>query len=165
MEHPASPTWKPAAPSIFYLAVMRWLMECPVISVIRFLQGWHGQISAKPTMVMVLRLPQAKENLFKKHGHQPDRQRVQLTGRNEKGEWQTAAAKEYTDSMNKAIALSFLQAFDNSVQVMPPAESDPVPDLDQMFSSYYVQHDRYDPEQANNVMGQDFARLNRRSML
>eukprot|EP00933_Yihiella_yeosuensis_P025015 TRINITY_DN19398_c0_g1_i2.p1 TRINITY_DN19398_c0_g1~~TRINITY_DN19398_c0_g1_i2.p1 ORF type:complete len:166 (+),score=7.24 TRINITY_DN19398_c0_g1_i2:65-499(+) len=119
LEHPAPAEWFPACPSIYYLCFVMWLNTTKLINFVKFEQGRHGQIAVKPTQVIALRLPTAKKHLNTKYGHQPPLPKRKLYGKRENGEWSTTAAKEYPDSMNKAIAYSFLDTVKEAQLVTP----------------------------------------------
>jgi hypothetical protein len=56
---------------------------------------------------LCLRLPSIHNYLYKKQGNFPDKPKVQeMHGKNEKGEWNTTAAKEYPPSLCLAVALA-----------------------------------------------------------
>ena len=96
VEHPAEPTWKPQAASIFRLAVTSWLKKAPGVQIVKVSQGIHGQISEKPTELLALRTPTLKQHVLRRQGHYEPREPIHsLTGRNDDGTFRTAAAKEY----------------------------------------------------------------------
>ena len=86
LEHPTAPVWKPAAPSIWYLAALNWIDLCPGVKKHCFNQGKHGQIAKKPTTFLTLRLPTIGRYLDKPQGSYAPLERVeQMFGKNHLG--------------------------------------------------------------------------------
>ena len=108
LEHPAEPKDADLA-SIWRLPLLRFLQTLPEVELITFAQGLLGADSPKPTALMSLRLPGLMHAL---HSHRVCRElpRATTIGKDSEGAYRTAALKEYTPAMCRALARAFLQS-------------------------------------------------------
>ena len=125
IEHPAEPEKDASAASIWRLPLLKAMMKLPGVEFIKFSQGLMGAKSAKPTHLLLLRLPQFLQCLHM-HRVRTDILTAASIGRNCQGQWSTAALKEYPPALCKAAAHSFFQAIssrkvDNEVSDPPEA--------------------------------------------
>ncbi len=96
MEHPAPPTWKPNAPSSFYLPELRWLRTLDDVGFDIFDQCMLDAPSVKPTALIHVNFPQVSNQLAcMPNACRCDRshQHVGLIGHAEDGTFKTAPAK------------------------------------------------------------------------
>ncbi len=108
IEHPATTTWTPfPVASSFELPVTRLVTSLPEVDKFTFDQCVTGQGSRKPTTLLLLRMPETREDLQTLGNagqcncaspHQA------ATGRDEQGRFKTTALKTYTSRLNEAIA-------------------------------------------------------------
>ena len=68
LEHPRQPKLLVLAASIWKLSYVKWMLQSPAVEVYSFEQGKHGQVSRKPTSVLLVRLAAVKEYLSKYQG-------------------------------------------------------------------------------------------------
>ena len=110
LEHPACQLFKPHIASIWYLPYIRWLVGAPAAQLHKFRQIVHGQKSAKPTMLLTVRLQSLTKYIHTKQCDEGFQKVVVggLHGRNEDGSWRTTSAREYPPSMCKAIATAIV---------------------------------------------------------
>eukprot|EP00438_Fugacium_kawagutii_P024345 Skav222445 [mRNA] locus=scaffold993:74343:79400:+ [translate_table: standard] len=102
LEHPAEPEGA-AMPSIWKLPAIRALRRHPSVRVTRILQGHFGAVTAKPTMLLTVNLPNIETMLWD--------QRLTETipagssiGKNADGTYKTSPLKEYPPGLCKALA-------------------------------------------------------------
>ena len=110
IEHPAKATWTPfPVASSFELPVTRLVTSLPEVDKFTFDQCVTGQLSRKPTtlLLLLLRMPETKGDLQTlgnagrcncASSHQA------ATGRDEQGRFKTTVLKTYTSRLNEAIA-------------------------------------------------------------
>ena len=165
IEHPAVPS-RVRAPSIWKLSHVQWLLRSPAVTSRTFKQSVHGQIAAKPTTFLLLRLDGISKYLYSFQGHSVPLARVQqLHGRNASGAWNTAAAKEYPPSLCRAIACAVKDSIDGR-QDLGVNAGDLVgvgvasEDLWRMYGHFYQQFDVYDPASVSTTIGADCALFN-----
>ena len=161
---------------------MQWLLRSPAVTRRTFRQSVHGQISAKPTTFLLLRLDGISKYLYSFQGQSVPLARVQaLHGRDDTGAWHTAGAKEYPPSLCRAIACAIKDSVDDrrgvdgervvaggvgsGLGVGAPSVDDDggvgaVDDCWREYGHFYQQLDMYDPACASNVMGADCALFN-----
>ena len=60
LEHPRQPKLPVRAASIWKLSYVKWMLQSPAVEVYSFEQGKHGQVSPKPTSVLLVRLAAVK---------------------------------------------------------------------------------------------------------
>eukprot|EP00438_Fugacium_kawagutii_P004994 Skav215291 [mRNA] locus=scaffold2522:218059:220614:- [translate_table: standard] len=111
LEHPAPRTHEPTPSSpmpwcIWDSAFIKQLMLAGDINLLTFMQGPLGRPYPKPTCLLHARLPGLAAALFSEYD-KTWRPTERLGGRNDAGEWRTAAAKIYPERMCKALALQF----------------------------------------------------------
>ena len=107
IEHPAEPDEQCAA-SIWRLPLVRAILRLPHTELLRFSQGLMGAKSSKPTHLLLLNLPQF---VFCLHANRVRTEipRTTTIGKDQSGQWQTAALKEYPPAFCKAISHAFYQ--------------------------------------------------------
>ena len=111
MEHPAASTYLPLAPSIWRLPYTISLAEAPCNGLITFRQRIHGQVSAKPTTLLLVRLnSQLAKYIFRPQVPFEVKPITTLGGLGADGKFTTAAAKVYPPSMCCAIAKAAIDA-------------------------------------------------------
>ena len=110
VEHPQYPVWKRGQQeaSIWTMDVIRYLRSLECMAVLSFDQCTCGGESVKPTTLLLLRLPDVREQLLKK-GHMgrcPHRSGAHkaLRGKTEESHYNTAKAKIYPPGLNAALA-------------------------------------------------------------
>ena len=116
IEHPAQPR-EPGKASIWRLPLVCKLAEHPCVFRHDFCQGPLGQVSLKPTSLLLLRLPSLPLRLRERAapGYIAPAPRM---GKQEDGSWATAPLKEYPSGMCAAIADAIV---DTLIQRAPPA--------------------------------------------
>ena len=163
MEHPSEAYWDCSSASIWKLSIIKLLVKAPSVKLHRFDQGIHGQVSQKPTSPLTLRAPTIDRYL---HQNQlPDSQPMSkpqepLIGQNDAGQWNTAAAKEYTPSFCLALAKTvhdILQS--NFLQREQVPHSGPV-EWPNGFEILSAPLDIYDPDCPQQEMGYDYSHYN-----
>ena len=112
LEHPAEPLDLPGAASIWKLPIMQVLMQLSGVRRVKFAQGLMGARTAKPTELLCINLPQIISFLHAQRVRK-DLPAGQAVGRDAHGGWKTAPLKEYPPALCKAMANSFLAAFDS----------------------------------------------------
>ena len=108
LEHPAGPSHdeKHRKWSIWQSAFALRALRDPQIARIQFLQGPLGRPFAKPTGLLVSRLPLLARSLYR--GYQPGwKASVRLGGKSDDGKWKTHAAKEYPEAMCRILAREY----------------------------------------------------------
>lgn len=165
MEHPAEAFWSPASPSIWRLDITKVLRLSKAVCLHRFDQSVHGQVSQKPTNLLALRAPTLANYLYsyQLHDTAPLPVIAALTGKDAKGQWKTAQAKEYPPSLCKALALTIHDIVSTPTADRTPAEPDPSAPWPAGFEQLTAPYDAYDPLTCNQQLGQDYAHLNRTS--
>ena len=129
IEHPAEPS-EPGLCSIWRLPIMRRILRHPRAWKHRFNQGPLGQVSLKPTELLLLRLGTLAGHLREladpAYVASPPR-----VGRLEDGTWATARLKEYPTRMCLGIARAIRDEVDSRNVVAPalPEDSAAVRDL------------------------------------
>ena len=104
MEHPARPP-KPESVSIWQVEETQILQEAPCSDMLTFHQSIHGAESKKPTTLLTVRMQKLRKHIYKNQlGEEESKGMITLLGKDEKGKFRTARAKEYPPSLNKAIA-------------------------------------------------------------
>jgi hypothetical protein len=156
-EHPVDSYWVEGAPSIWKLPEVLLVGGAPCSEFVDFKQGLHGQISPKPTTLMVLRLPTLRGHISRPQCPFPAvADSGPLRGKDAQGRWRTAPAKEYPSSMCKALAMSFIDAVDLMHSgPSPAAVCDPA--NDQVLADLRVFFVAHDPYSVDGIMGADCA--------
>eukprot|EP00435_Cladocopium_sp_Y103_P008907 s549_g2.t1 len=102
LEHPKG-EWDHAEKWCIWLAgLVRWLLLGPELELCTFLQGPLGQVSAKPTTLLLGRLMQIPAKIFGRYDLSW-RPKGQLMGKDADG-WRTAKAKVYPSKLCQCIA-------------------------------------------------------------
>ena len=112
IEHPAIPTWRLEAVSIWFLRITRALIAAPCVSEFEIDQCEHGQVSKSPTHLLAVRLPTLEVILRDtpgsgscSHGsHQS------LRGVSQEGHFRTAQKKQYPSGLCRCFARAFVDA-------------------------------------------------------
>ena len=117
LEHPVEPE-EAGRCSIWRLPVVRAICTHPDVRRIRVRQGPLGQPSAKPTHLMALRLPTLAQRLQDEADPQW-RPAMVAVGQDERGEWRTAALKEYPPRMCRGIAWAVRDALRSAEEAGP----------------------------------------------
>ena len=165
IEHPATPIWQPNHTelcSIWKTQELQILTSLPTNSKYTFKQSIHGQIASKPTTFFTSRIDKdiIIKNLYRNHNtcHKPEQTNhtFQIGIDQKNKQFNTAQLKEYPPSLNKAIALIFLQQINrnrlNTNHLTPPKE--PETQYIQQFKHYHIPYDEYETQQFQ--MGQDY---------
>ena len=158
IEHPAIPTWRPEAVSIWFLRVVRALAAAPCVAEMEVDQCEFGQVSKSPTHLLAVRLP-ALETLLRdtpgggvcSHGSHPP-----LSGVDSDGRFRTARKKQYPSELCRRFALAFVDALVPAVATDSTCCSGLAPE----FDVFNVPFDGYEQgaEAATGVHDQpDFA--------
>ena len=115
--------------SIWRLPILRLLLQFPGMRLVHLSQGLFGAPSPKPTTLLVLRLSTLERTL---HEGMLCSKLVfsTTTGKDEKGNFNTAPLKEYPPGLCRAIAHSFGTDFSDSVTCV---EHSDYPDLPTSF--------------------------------
>ncbi len=157
MEHPAPPTWKPNAPSSFYLPELKWLRNLGEAGFDIFDQCMLGAPSVKPTALLHANFPQVSDRIADMpNACRCDRshQHIALIGRAEDGTFKTAPAKQYPGPMNHLLALS---SVDFCKRRLLPGE----PSWDDFtgtdLAAFYVPLDPFCVDQQLGLYGADFS--------
>ena len=114
LEHPQYACWlgRPL-PSIWRLEPIRLLKRLHCVSVISFDQCTLGAPSRKPTTLLLVRLPGVRDSIRAAgdHGrcHHARGAHLALVGREARGAFRTAAAKEYPPGLCQVVARGFVQ--------------------------------------------------------
>ena len=109
IEHPQEPD-DASRPSIWRLELLRVLSRMRGVELIDMAQGLLGAPSPKPTRLLALNLPQLRQEL-RDHHITTDLPKRSAIGKAEDGTWKTSPLKEYPPAMNRALAMSFCQWF------------------------------------------------------
>ena len=110
LEHPGYPHWamhlQPA--SIWRVPLVQQMLALPEIEPCPFDQCVTGQVSVKPTTLMLVRLPEVKSALLTLgHGgrcHHGAGAHTASCGKDERGKWRTAQLKVYTPHLCSVLA-------------------------------------------------------------
>ncbi len=159
MEHPAAAVYRPQAPSIWRLPFLSKWVECtPAVELVTFNQGLHGQVSRKPTTLLLVRMKkEISSYIFRPQVPLLATAQTSLGGLDESGNFKTAIAKVYPPSMCLAIAKA-------AIDVVTCASNDPVVSTNEDWhredqctdlQPYYTPFDAYTEE---GQMGRDYAR-------
>ena len=127
LEHPAEPDDEDLC-SIWRLEVTLALRRHPDVVRLLVNQGPLGQPHVKPTHLLCLRLPSLRQRL----ADEADpmwRAGAAAVGRNERGEWRTAALKEYPPMMCRAFAYGIRDAIAGAAVLHAKEEAGSVRDL------------------------------------
>lgn len=152
IEHPAEAVHMPQAASVWKLPQIHQLLLAGAKK-ITMLQGLYGAVSAKPTTFAVFSLRAFEECLVRWRQRNADaRKWIRLTGKNEKGEFNTMAAKAYPRALNMVLAESFVQRLIQLRASADVLDVDEVPGLLQA-----VEEIREAQRCSGSVMGYDFA--------
>ena len=145
LEHPAEPTDQCLA-AIWKLPVMRMLLSFPEFQKMRVLQGLFGAKSAKPTDLLLLRLPHAVHifHSWRTTVNPPKGGTIGKDGH----EFKTSSLKEYPPALCGAIAETFLDALTCT----------PVQSAVEMPRDFLATATRLNCTDFGSVIGQDFAR-------
>ena len=109
-EHPSPSKTVQQASSIWKLSYTQWLQVSPAIVAHHFNQGPHGQVSTKPTTFLCLRLPTIDRYLHKYQGGEKKQKAGILQGTDTTGAFRTKDAKEYPESLNRAISNAIIDS-------------------------------------------------------
>ena len=124
LEHPAEPP-RAASPSIWKLAIFRYLAKQNQVKKLTIMQGYYGAASAKPTTLMFTHPPDGLERLFQDSRTQETLPLKASIGRQSDGSFATAGLKTYPSGLCSAIALawghSFLKRTPIDIDMKPPA--------------------------------------------
>eukprot|EP00438_Fugacium_kawagutii_P016181 Skav225033 [mRNA] locus=scaffold2061:194267:195232:+ [translate_table: standard] len=107
LEHPRGPQSAELRWCIWFSAFLRQWLLAPGVYIVQFLQGPLGQISAKPTTLLVGRLPGLAARLFAAY-QKGWKATASLGGKDSQGAWKTARAKEYPTALCKVLAEEFV---------------------------------------------------------
>eukprot|EP00435_Cladocopium_sp_Y103_P011666 s1008_g3.t1 len=112
LEHPAEPHDLADAASIWRLPMLRLIELLPGVERVTFAQGLMGAKTAKPTELLCVNLPHIMRFLH------ANRVRTEIpygqsVGKNSDGKWHTAALKEYSPALCKAMADAIRAVFDS----------------------------------------------------
>ena len=121
VEHPAEPD-EPQAASIWKLPVMLALLQAPGVQRLRLSQGLFGALTAKPTELLTINMPDLPLFL-NKWRTRPELPKGQAIGLTEEGFFRTALLKEYPPALCGALAEAFrvqLDLLDVKDTEMPP---------------------------------------------
>ena len=134
LEHPKDPEDDKIV-SIWRLPVVQMILQLPGFRLVHLSQGLFGAPSPKPTTLMVLRLHSLEKHL---HTGMLSAKLAygETTGRDTKGNFNTAPLKEYPPGFCKAMARSFHHDFCTDCTSM---EYGARPDLPTSFSKLCVQ--------------------------
>ena len=134
LEHPKDPEEETTV-SIWRLPVVQMLLQLPGLRLVHLSQGLFGAPSPKPTTLLVLRLHSLEKYL---HEGMPCTKLIYgaTTGRDTKGNFNTAPLKEYPPGFCKAMAHSFNHEFCTDCTSM---EYSARPDLPSSFSKLCAQ--------------------------
>ena len=162
LEHPQAPgPDKRCAASIWKLDEMQWLMGASATCKIDFKQGRYGQISAKPTTFLSIRLPSLGRYLQNPPWavHRPEEYQMLGGWDSNTNSWRTNRAKEYPPSLCRAVVTSLVEQIKSIHGRTPPYGNDDLED---------VKHMRYDfdPYDENSIeqhhcIGADFMGFNK----
>ena len=146
-EHPAKSKTVRTAASIWKLSYTRFLQKTPAIQTHTFDQDVHGQISRKPTTFMCLRLATIRQYLYSYQGGEKKLPQGPLIGKSADGTFKSAPAKEYPESLNRAIALAIKDTLDSNLlgrQSHYPTDHE----IDEvtLHHALFQQFDPYNPE-------------------
>eukprot|EP00438_Fugacium_kawagutii_P005626 Skav235144 [mRNA] locus=scaffold1072:78768:88405:- [translate_table: standard] len=130
--------------------VRQWLLA-PEIQTVTFLQGPLGQVSPKPTTLLVGRLPDLPARIYSSYqrGWRPAQY---LGGRTDSGAWKTAKAKEYPVTMCRILAAEF----SSFAQMRPTDTEEAVPAHVQGLIQQLSAWDPYMTDSAAGLMGADY---------
>ena len=136
---------------IWMSAFIKWLSLDPQISTVTFLQGPLGQRFAKPTTMLIGRMPTFAQMVFAQY-ERGWRATEILSGREGKG-WKTSKAKAYPTKLCMVIASSHLQhyaslAFDGE-------EKEPE-EMQELLSKLAQVHDPYNLNAVGITMKADY---------
>ena len=131
LEHPKD-SEDESTVSIWRLPILRLLLQFPGMRLIHLSQGLFGAPSPKPTTLLVLRLPTLERSL---HEGMLCSKLIfgTTTGKDDKGNFNTAPLKEYPPGFCRAIAQSFGTDFSASLTCV---EHGDLPDLPIRFWIY-----------------------------
>ncbi len=157
MEHPAPPTWKPNAPSSFYLPELKWLRNLGEAGFDIFDKFMLGAPSVKPTALLHVNFPQVSDRIADMpNACRCDRshQHISLIGHSEDGTFKTAPAKQYPGPMNHLLALS---SVDFCKRRLIPGEPSWDDFTDTELAAFYVPLDPFCVDQQLGSYGADFS--------
>ena len=155
MEHPACPSWKPHAPSIWRLPELAHLQRCYDMQILSFDQCTCGGISRKPTSLLVANIPSASTLVRALPGRgfcNHSRGHPALIGKTASGTFATTPAKQYPRDMCQLLANMICSFVDRAISFASnvPEWSEVSPDV----RACYVPLDPY----VCNSFGPDYAR-------
>lgn len=134
LEHPALPS-KPGRPSIWLLPWMTELLASQLVTRTLIHQAAFGGVALKPTHLAHCWVPELTTQLHSRKQPIDWSSLISLTGKDQRGSWFTARAKEYPSLLNDVFACSFVmtqkEASDNDKlsAPLPPSLSSIVADL------------------------------------
>ena len=123
LEHPAEPP-KATSVSIWRTPILQMLLRLDAFRLWEFAQGLLGAVSAKPTMMLTLRLPDFGVQI-RQWRVVDDLPKVASIGQGSDGKFNTMVLKEYPPALCGAIASSFrcsLESFPIDAGVQIPCE-------------------------------------------
>ena len=140
------------AASIFKLAYMKWLQNAPAVALHTYRQDAHGQVSQKMSCFLCLRMKTIDQYLYKFNGGEIKPNQGHLVGKDSNGRYLTAQAKEYPESLNRAIALAAADAIRSDIA------SRQAPDFDDQdlsclaeYQRLIMQYDSYVPSHEQKI--------------
>lgn len=150
LEHPAEPD-RPERPSIWKLPWIRALIKKAMLTKTLIYQAYYGGVAWKPTHLVHCWNPRLEHLL--RTGKQPVQwqQLVTLKGRDHRGGWFTARAKEYPGRLNDIFAQSFVQEQRNKTH----CDTAPLPiphDIQQIVDTLLSNH----IDRSHQVMRPDY---------
>ena len=151
LEHPAGDQASTEKWCIWMSSFIKWLSLDPQISTVTFLQGPLGQRFAKPTTMLIGRMPTFAQMVFAQY-ERGWRATEILSGKEGKG-WATSKAKAYPTRLCKVIASSHLQHFAS----LSFEGEDPEPlEIPELLSKLAQVHDPYNPNAVGTRMTADY---------
>ncbi|CAL1169385.1 unnamed protein product [Cladocopium goreaui] len=121
MEHPAAPKKEESA-TIWRTPLLELLLSFEAFQLVEFMQGLLGAITAKPTMILALRLPCLAQQICRWRIVDEVPKGASL-GRGSDGNFKTMILKEYPPALCGALASAFmheLDAFPIDIEVQVP---------------------------------------------
>ena len=146
IEHPQFPTWEKdgAAASIWCMTAIRLLKRLQCVSVVSYDQCVCGAQGRKPTTLLLVRLPKARQDFLSlgwsgRCHHAPGTHQA-LIGKQADGSFQTAKAKIYPEMMNYILgaAMHAFAADMANPAVVTTLPNDFHPYLEQQFMDHTV---------------------------
>ena len=151
MEHPKGDSEDERKWAIWQAAFIRWMLLDGQIHTVTFLQGPLGRDYAKPTTMMIGRMPWFSSMIFSHY--QKHWRATEVLGGRDGTKWRTSKAKEYPIILSKIIAQSHLAHWSTcrteGLEVEPEG-------LHSALSKLSNLHDPYDPNALGTTMKADY---------